>query len=268
MKVLNCKQLLHWGGLGIGIIGVAFIARKLAEYSNKIDLSGLSYLSLFALSGLITACCCANFLLAFAWRDLLKHLGVETTRRRAVQTYGISQIAKYVPGNIFHFAGRQAIGQAASLPVIPLAKSSLWELGLIAVTGTFFSVLVLPLFWNQITFPLALILFIILFLILSGIIFNGVLMVVTSVKPEINAVFIGIAGVYVVSWLAGLLTPGAPAGIGLREMVFLAILHAVVSEGELLKTIVFSRVVTVGGDILFYIFSVALRFRKAGQQAL
>jgi hypothetical protein len=38
------------------------------------------------------------------------------------------------------------------------------------------------------------------------------------------------------------------------------LLHAVINEGELLKAIILGRFVTVGGDVLFYIFSMILRF--------
>ncbi len=229
--------------------------------------------------------CFANVFLVLAWQNILKHFGVRTSMRWAFQTYGISQIGKYIPGNIFHFAGRQAIGQAANIPASPLAKSAVWEIGLLAVTGVFFSVLIIPLFWSYLTFQLTLIIFIILllisisgvsiwlgtsvasaikwdvvFLTTSGIVFYGVLLLSTTVKPEIAPLYIGIIGVYVIAWLAGLLTPGAPAGIGVREMVFVTLLHAVINEGELLKAIILGRFVTVGGDVLFYIFSLILRF--------
>jgi len=287
VKHFNWKQIFHWGGLGIGIIGVAFVIRKLAQYSNQIDFTGFSWLTIFSFVGFILVYFFANILLALAWRDLLQYLGVSTTRKWAIQTYGVSQIAKYVPGNIFQFAGRQAIGQAEGVHALPLAKSSVWEIGLLVTTGLFFSILVIPLFQEQVTYHLALMIFFIilfvsilcvyhwigtrialammwygLFLIISGIVFNGVLMAVTSSPIKINSFFIGITGVYVVAWLAGLITPGAPAGIGVREMVFLAILQGVVSEGELLKAIVVGRFVTVGGDVLFYLFSMIIRFGK------
>ena len=285
MKKNKWKQLFNWVGLGIGIIGIVFVVRKLSEYSNQIDFSCLTSLSLFSLLGLSLVYCFSNLFLAFAWRDILQYLGIRTNKKWAVQTNGISQIAKYVPGNIFQFAGRQAIGQAEGLPALPLAKSAVWEIGLLAFTGALFSVLVIPLFLYQITYLVALILFIIvivfsvlcvnywigasvasamrwdvLFLIIAGIIFNGVLLIVTPGQPTFRTIFIGMTGVYVVAWLAGLVTPGAPAGIGVREMVFLAILHGVVNEGELLKAIVLGRFVTIGGDVLFYVFSLVLRF--------
>ena len=289
MRHISWNKLFHLGGLGIGIIGVAFVAWKLYEYSDQINFQGFSYTQFFFLLLLIVVYCFANLLLAFAWRDILAHLGVSIDQRWAIQTYGISQIAKYVPGNIFHFAGRQAIGQTANLPPIPLAKSSVWEIGMLVISGGFFSVLVIPFYLVQFNYLQVSTLFIltlaasflvlfytvgakiasamkwhILFLLISGLIFDCVLFLFTSVNLELNSIFIGITGVYVIAWLAGLVTPGAPAGVGVREMVFIAILHPVMSEGELLKAIILGRFVTVTGDVLFYIFSIMLRFSNKG----
>lgn len=287
MKHIKWKQLFHWAGLGIGILGIAFVVRKLSEYSDQIDFSGFTFLSICVLFGMMVAYGSANIFLALAWRDLLLYLGVSTAKKWAIQTYGISQIAKYVPGNIFHFAGRQAIGQAAGLPALPLAKSAVWEIGLLATTGLLFSVLVIPLYFHWISFNFALIGFILvlvisilavkflggkriatamewylLFLVISGVIFEGIIIRFTPMGIGSNSIFIGIVGVYVIAWLAGLMTPGAPAGLGVREVVFLTILHSFISEGELLKAIVLGRFVTVGGDFLFYAFSMWMRFRE------
>ncbi len=287
MKHIKWKRLFHWAGLGIGIVSIIFVIRKLSEYSDQIDFSEFNIFSTFSLLGLMLAYGSANLFLALAWRDLLLYLGVSTTRKWAIQTYGISQIAKYVPGNIFHFAGRQAIGQAAGLPAMPLAKSSVWEIGLLATTGLLFSVLVIPLYIHWITFPIALSGFVIVlgisficigflvgknvassmkyylvFLVISGIIFECIVVLFTPMGIGSNSIFIGIVGVYVVAWLAGLMTPGAPAGLGVREVVFLTILHSFISERELLKAIVLGRFVTVGGDFLFYAFSMVMRLRE------
>lgn len=285
MNKKRWKSILNWFGFIIGILGVIFVIRKLTFYSNQIDFSGLSYLSLFLLFVLIAFYCFANIFLALAWYNLLQHLGLKTTKKWVIQTYGISQLAKYVPGNIFQFASRQAIGVSYGLEAIPLIKSTVWEIGLLAFSGVFFLVLVIPLYWSQITIGICCVLFIFLigmttlfiyiwigkrivfamswyifFLLFAGTIFNIVLMLVSSTSVEINSFSVKIIGVYVVAWLAGLLTPGAPAGIGVRELVFLTLLHSSINEVGLLKAIIIGRFITVGGDVFFYIFSVIYRF--------
>lgn len=284
MKKINWKPVLNRAGFTIGLAGVVFVTVKLWHYSNQIHFSGMSFFSVCSLIFLAFAYAFANLLMATGWRSVMLHLNVKTEKKWAIRTYGISQIAKYVPGNIFQFAGRQVIGQAAELPAGALARSVVWELGLLAFTGSFFSVLVLPLFWAKISYPAALLLFLIvislvvwviykwigkyaaaamrqyvIFLIIAGIIFYGVMTLVTRVMLSINYIFIGITGTYVVAWLAGLVTPGAPAGIGVREVVFLSLLNSVIPGDELLKLIILARFVTVGGDVLFYIFALLLR---------
>ena len=58
-------------------------------------------------------------------------------------------------------------------------------------------------------------------------------------------------GAYVLAWLAGLVTPGAPAGVGVRELVLLALLKGSVGQTELLLAVLLGRLVTVGGDVAF-----------------
>jgi uncharacterized membrane protein YbhN (UPF0104 family) len=66
---------------------------------------------------------------------------------------------------------------------------------------------------------------------------------------------------YVVAWLIGLVTPGAPAGVGVRELILVFLLQGLVGESELLLTVVLGRVVTVTGDFLFFLVSWLLKQR-------
>ena len=68
-----------------------------------------------------------------------------------------------------------------------------------------------------------------------------------------------IVGAYLIAWLAGLLTPGAPAGVGVREVVLYALLHSMVSQVDLITAIVIGRIVTVSGDVVFYLWALAMR---------
>jgi uncharacterized membrane protein YbhN (UPF0104 family) len=280
----NLKRVLHWTGSTFGVLGVAFVVIKFSKYRHQIGfstLSSASFLTLFALAGVYGV---ANLLLAFAWRDILKHFHLNTKPRWIIRTYGISQLAKYVPGNIFHLAGRQAIGMAASLPAWALAKSAIWELGLIALTATLFAFLIVPFFWGQVTFLIAMALFICsiitlvwfafrwagrwvasalswyaLFLTFSGVVFLMILSIVVPTSSVTAPLVIGVCGAYVVGWLAGLITPGAPAGVGVREFVLFTILQSVVAQGDLLAAIVLGRMVTIGGDLLFYFVAASMR---------
>ncbi|MGB9662692.1 MAG: hypothetical protein ACPL5F_11890 [Moorellaceae bacterium] len=282
------KRSLHVAGGALGALGVVFVIVKLAKYGNQIDLSKFNPGTLLALFSLAVVYGTANLLLALAWRDLLNHLGMNADARWAVRAHGLSQLAKYVPGNIFHLAGRQAIGIAAGLPAWPLAKSVLWELGILSITGSFFALLALPFFMGKITVLSALILFLIsvsvyacvayrwfslwvaravskyaVFLALSGLIFASIIYLVVPAGSPVVPVVPGMCGGYVVAWLAGLLTPGTPAGAGVRELVLFAILHPVVGEADLLAAILLGRIVTVIGDAVYYLLAVGIPQKAA-----
>ena len=77
------------------------------------------------------------FLLATGWATLArsKQPGGQVPLRGLVVAYGTSSIAKYLPGNIFHFAGRQALGGRLGLAQSSLAVASLLEATLSIVTA-------------------------------------------------------------------------------------------------------------------------------------
>ena len=64
-----------------------------------------------------------------------------------------------------------------------------------------------------------------------------------------------LCGAYVIAWLAGLVTPGAPAGIGVREAVLLFLLGNVLPHADLLLAVLIGRMVTVFGDTIYFAIS-------------
>jgi hypothetical protein len=217
-----------------------------------------------------------------AWWDLLEKFGVSVSRRWAIKTYGITQLAKYAPGNIFHLAGRQAMGMSAGFPGWPLAKSAVWELGLISVAGGMFGILALPRVLPMFTVTWATLVFICSvgtitlavcrycgkpaarafgkycgFLAVTGFLFSGLICLLVNDMDRLPWIELG--GAYILAWLVGLVTPGAPAGAGVRELALLFLLNGVVSEADLLLAVVLGRVITVVGDLGFFTFSSLLR---------
>ena len=68
---------------------------------------------------------------------------------------------------------------------------------------------------------------------------------------------ITIVGLYILSWLLGFLTPGAPSGLGIREFVLLMSLGGIINEEILLSAIVIHRVLQIAGDIVAYIMAMS-----------
>ncbi|MDD5460078.1 MAG: hypothetical protein PHG00_00335 [Methylococcales bacterium] len=274
-------RIMHWIGSVLAVAGVLFVGLRLHSYGLDLDFSSIKLLDWGLISLLAVIYGAANFFLALAWWHLLRHFNAFVTRSSSIKIYGTSQLAKYVPGNIFHLAGRQALGMSSGIPSGALAKSMLWELGLIVVAGALFGWLVLPRLLPQ--FPLAAGVFLmlfscafmasllcslagsqtsvallwqILFLIISAGVFISVLELIATYDEFDSRYALIIGGAYIVAWLIGLVTPGAPAGVGIREMILLLILKGVVVEESLLMAVLLGRLVTVAGDLLFFVSAV------------
>lgn len=283
-ELLNkVKLFLPWVGGLLSLVGVLFVAKRLVGYGDELDLSRLQSVDWLVLSVLSILYAMMNVALVLAWQQILKFLKTPLGFWQAVRVYGMSQLAKYVPGNIFHLAGRQALGMAAGVPGWALAKSSVWELGQIATVGALFGLLALPMWWQGIPILAALVLFAlvvivmgvaarrwlepsialalgwhVLFLMVTGLIFGGVLSLISPASLT-SGMMVGLVGAFVIAWLVGMLTPGAPAGVGVRELVLLFLLKGVVPEADLLLAVAIGRVVTVTGDCIFFLSAACLR---------
>lgn len=278
------RRKLHWLGSGLALAGIIFVIIRMRTYWLDLDFSRVTLLAWISISIFAIVYGFANTLLASAWRDLLAYLGESLPRSEAIRIYGISQLAKYLPGNIFHLAGRQALGMAAGVPGSLLAKSTLWELGLIATTAMLFGVLTLPSFTLYISAAQSIPIFIgvawlfsrilrkltsqhtasafiyqATFLGISAGVFTALVAVISKTEVISFEFWPTIGGAYTLAWLAGLVTPGAPAGVGVREMILLLLLKGTVQEGDLLMAILLGRVVTVTGDFLFFAAASLLR---------
>lgn len=265
----------------MAIVGIIFVALRLHDYSTAIDFARFDMAAWSVVATLALIYGLSNLMLCLAWWNLLGQFGASISRRWAIRAYGMSQIAKYVPGNIFHLAGRQAMGMAVGLSGWSLAKSAVWELGLISATGSLFGLLALPLMVPGLTVttstglfaPVIGIVFVLLwrliglpiaraygwytvFLTISALLFIALIkLLVVETNGQVAVSWLPLGGAYVLAWLAGLITPGAPAGVGVRELVLLFVLKGVVSEADLLLAVVLGRLVTVAGDLLFFIVS-------------
>ncbi len=274
------RRILHWIGTCIALASIVFVTIKLYDYRTQLNFSRFGPEAWVILFAFAIAYAVANGLLLSAWRYLQCELGGTISRSDALRIFGISQLAKYVPGNIFHLAGRQALGMAAGLPAWALVKATFWELALISSAGALFGLLIIPLevyslptgleiggfiisstlvaialwYYFGTGFAKAFGLYII-FLLTSSTIFIGVIAIVIEfaiIEPQRLTFLIG---VYVVAWLIGLVTPGAPAGVGVRELILLKFLGDQLHQPDLLIAIIVGRVITVLGDVTFFAYT-------------
>lgn len=281
------RRILPWVGRVLSVLGVIFVVLRLRDYGGQLDLASFGAAMWLLLSGLTLAFTAAKLMPAFAWWSLLRQFGGQTSCRWALETYGISQIAKYVPGNVLHLLSRQAMGAAAHVPNWTLAKSMVGELVLVAASGALFGLLALPLVKTNMALPNAAAAYAIAvgaiafglryqfgphtvralgcyvgFFAVSGALFVFLLELVATATHGLRLLWIPMCGAYGIAWLAGFLTPGAPAGLGIREMALLFLLKGVVNEADLLLVAVLWRGITITGDVLFFGVVSLLRSRQ------
>ncbi|MGA8148752.1 MAG: hypothetical protein WB870_14465 [Gallionellaceae bacterium] len=281
------KKSLHWLGGSLAIAGIGFVVLRLRDYGGQMDFSRFGLKQWAVISGFALVYGISNLMLAQAWRSLLDRFGTHVTWRWAIKTYGVSQLAKYVPGNIFHLAGRQAIGMAAGVPGWHLAKSSIWELGLLTLAGAVYGVLALPLVISSVPASNVVFAFVLTvsaaaallghasgrpvarafvwhvsFFAVSAALFAALIKLVSSLSLADASLWFALGGAYVLAWLAGFVTPGAPAGVGVRELVLLFLLQGRVSGADLLLAIVLGRAITVSGDGVFFVLASLLKGGK------
>lgn len=82
----------------------------------------------------VLGCATSVPLIALMWQLLLRDQGVKLPYRQALQIIAVSQMGKYLPGNVGHFAGRVLLGSQAGIPagktVATMAMETFWVLGI------------------------------------------------------------------------------------------------------------------------------------------
>lgn len=280
----NLRTAMNYSGSVIAILSVIFVGHRITQYWKQVPDDTFTVKSLLLILLLAGVYGAANTILASAWRILM--IGQEQTigNRVATRIYGMTQLAKYVPGNIFQFAGRQILAMSYGFSGKAIAKTIFLELVLLIVTGAVFTLWMIPLLYPVFNIYYSLLLFAIAallityglrqqgkgglikvvaryfsFLLVSGGVFVSVLYIVSDDWLLNPALTLPLIGAYVIAWLAGLVTPGSPAGVGVREFILILLLRPFFAEIDIVIAVVLSRITTVVGDCIFYIYSITLR---------
>ncbi|MDP2344018.1 MAG: lysylphosphatidylglycerol synthase domain-containing protein [Deltaproteobacteria bacterium] len=128
---------------------IALVALSVVVVTFSRNLQALPALTFSWVSGLsvvvgVGVGCVVTVVAAEAWRTLLGGAGVQLSRRRAFAICGTAQIAKYLPGNVFHLAGRAALATKEGVPLpVSIASMTLETLIVIATGAAFAAPLVI-----------------------------------------------------------------------------------------------------------------------------
>ncbi|AIY40064.1 hypothetical protein; putative membrane protein [Collimonas arenae] len=241
---------------------------------------------------------------AWAWKRMLADIGYARPWRELSMIMGVTQIAKYLPGNVGQHIGRAAMSMARGITLRPFFITVFSEtlLALLAAlivgsTGAFFSQAGLANFSSahQTVFIPVLIGLLLLTLLLyrplaprllkwlapaNNSTFEGMLprlptlfqafgayslnyvtigagifVMVTVLLPEMKHDFMLLLASFALAWVAGFFTPGAPAGLGVREVLMLGMLTPSYPGSSALLVIVGFRLVTILGDSICFLFA-------------
>jgi hypothetical protein len=297
---MNARGALRLLGMALASaalvwIGWRFVEKGGIELIRNVPLSRLQLLELLLAGSIGYAI--AMCLLAFTWWRLL--VGVSSSAPApapTMATYAVSQYAKYLPGNVAHYALRHALSRREGTPHASLALAAALEAALLLLAAFLLTLAVDLRAAGPLSFidPRIAIGVLILVLALAWLALRwmqrrghiGRLQVPAlppamflQCLPAYLAFFVlcatlqaGLAfalGIQVPSyamlvaatagsWLAGFVIIGAPAGLGVREAAFVALAGASLGEGHALLLIGLFRVVTFAGDTLFLATGVLL----------
>lgn len=284
MKTKNFKKICNIVGGVLALISIVFVAFRVSKYWNQIPDDTFT-IKLFMLV-LVMGCGygMANFILSAVWKILMTNFQQYISKRNATKIYGMTQLAKYVPGNIFQLVGRQALAMSYGFSGRAIAICSILELLFLMLAGVSFITWIVPLFFSALNVYYSILIyffvvgvFIIVceklkkqyfisvffrysaFLIISGSIFLCILYFVADKWTVKFELILPIIGTYVIAWLAGFVTPGSPAGVGIREFVLILMLKPFFSEMDIVLAAVLGRVVTILGDCFYYAYSLLLK---------
>lgn len=237
-----------------------------------------------------------------AWIVLAEASGCRPAWRELACIFLISQAAKYLPGNVGQFIGRAYAGETRGFPLSALAKAMALELASILAAAGLLASAAFALGsgggsaafnWSS-SVALALasccgpfgaaLLFrgrigrssILRPAILAVCCYCAVLMLVATANVVLVSANAGLSnwalafsvgGAFLVSWLVGFVTPGAPAGLGVRELAFCSLLAGVVPSEALILAAAGFRLVTTCGDLIAWTAGMAIRNSPRGEEA-
>jgi hypothetical protein len=288
--VAPTRAVLHRAGNALALLSLAFVAWLLFDRREafgevlasltpeRLAAATVALASAHLIGGLVLALLCGRVAPLNAY----------------LRVHWLAQIAKYAPGNIFHYVSRIARARELGTTERRLAELTLVEAAAILVAGGLVCLWCLPFVASELTpasiprsprlettlalgaalLPLLLIAFpeasrrhvrgvpvrtLGVALIAGELCFavNG--LALALVLPMAASVPWGtVLFASTVSWIAGFLVPGAPGGIGIREVVALALLGPLVDAGAVPFSLVALRLCSVSADLVAYGAGLAL----------
>ncbi len=124
----------------VGLATVYFLRELVRRFADIPPIDwGPASLAVFVLAA--TGIALTSAFIGLMWHLLLRDQSVQLPIGQAMQIVAISQIGKYLPGNVGHFAGRAVMGRSAGIPMGVTAGTLLIEMAWTLAIGAGFSAL-------------------------------------------------------------------------------------------------------------------------------
>jgi uncharacterized membrane protein YbhN (UPF0104 family) len=244
----------------------------------------------------------ALVMLAFAWSRMLARFSQrDLPASSAMALYAVSQYGKYLPGNVAHYALRHGWGRRRGLRHESLALAALLEavlLALVALALAFFADPRSARVLASINLPLAIVCIagavtVLVWAIrwarssprmkrwevphlgaatlLEATVCYAAFFLCGAISLVVlaHALGIGVDGFRTLlaanaaSWVAGFIVVGAPAGLGVREVAFVALAGTALGDADALLLAGLFRITTFAGDTLFFAVGSLVARREA-----
>src|SRR5436190_11912751 len=129
------------------LVGLVFVVLRLRSMWHNGDLN-IDHVTWGYIAGAAVVAACAIVASSFVWLAILRKLGV-VTRHAWASIFLQAQVAKYVPGSVWQYAGRTALARTHGIALRPIAKSLPLELVASACAAAAFSILLIG-WWGAI----------------------------------------------------------------------------------------------------------------------
>ena len=286
-------SLIKKTGIIITLLSIYFIERSFIENYQSIANSTTLTSILFIIFIGVILYSLTQLIIVFSWYIQLIDSYQNFSFKDFYKIIGISQIAKYIPGNIAHIAGRYYLARKLGIKNMDITNSLVYESLLIIVSAAFVAffyinnfnlptnIINTRIFSYFLVLTLIIIIFyliifknkgsklltlkktsyIIILFIISHFIIGLILFIESHYLFNNSLTLFMLTSILAISFVVGYITPGSPGGIGIREYVFLELTSNYMPESNALTIIIILRLITILGDFLMYLITFTIKDR-------
>ena len=261
---------------------IAFLAHTLAGHWAEVTAIRLRPRGIWLLLLAMVVSLLAHGWAGWVWSWILQALQQPVSGTWSTPVYLKTNLLKYLPGNVWHFYGRvRALGDrgvdkgpaivgvvlepllmAAAALLLGLASPTRYWPGQILLLGLALGA-IHPRWLNPVMnrlgqakakddldeplpqaalhhYPLKPLAGEMGFVLLKGI---GFALVISAVSPLPASLWLSVVSLFSLAWLAGLVIPGAPGGLGVFEAIAVTLLQGTLSAGVVLSAVALYRLV-------------------------